>query len=236
MIRTNELGQPIGEPVPGWAATAASAARADDRPVLPPRAARPGAARGRSVRGQCAPTPTGGIWTYLPYGPFARLADYRDWASDGAAARTRCSTPSSTSASGKAVGVASYLRIEPADGSIEVGHIDYSPAPAAHAGGHRGDVPDDAPGVRRARLPPLRVEVRRAQRAVAGRGRSGWASASRACSGRPTMYKGRNRDTAWYSVIDSEWPAREAAFEAGSTRRTSTGDGRQRRPLARPPA
>ena len=40
--------------------------------------------------------------------------------------------------------------------------------------------------------------------------------------------KGRNRDTAWYAMIDSEWPALDARSSAGSTRRISTRDGRQR--------
>jgi RimJ/RimL family protein N-acetyltransferase len=45
------------------------------------------------------------------------------------------------------------------------------------------------------------------------------------------VYKGRSRDTAWYSIIDSEWPARETAFRAWLDPDNFEADGRQRRPL-----
>ena len=45
------------------------------------------------------------------------------------------------------------------------------------------------------------------------------------------IYKGRNRDTTWYSIIDREWPARKAAFEAWLDPLNFTADGRQIRPL-----
>jgi RimJ/RimL family protein N-acetyltransferase len=48
-----------------------------------------------------------------------------------------------------------------------------------------------------------------------------------------TLYKGRNRDTAWYSVIDREWPQRKAAFEAWLDPSNFDGEGRQRTRLAR---
>ena len=47
-----------------------------------------------------------------------------------------------------------------------------------------------------------------------------------------TVYKGRNRDTAWYSVIDAEWPSRVAAFEAWLDPANFDAAGRQRRPLS----
>ena len=45
------------------------------------------------------------------------------------------------------------------------------------------------------------------------------------------VYKGRNRDTAWYSIIDGEWPEREAALLAWLDPRNFDANGRQRRPL-----
>ena len=114
-------------------------------------------------------------------------------------------------------------------GVIEVGHIAYSPRLQRTRGGDRGHVPDDAPRLRRARLPPLRVEVRRAQRALARGGRA-LGFRSRASSARPSLYKGRNRDTAWYSIIDREWPARQGRVR-GLAR---PGQLRRRGPAARP--
>ena len=49
-----------------------------------------------------------------------------------------------------------------------------------------------------------------------------------------TIYKGRNRDTAWYAITDREWPGRKAALEAWLAPANFTADGRQVRPLARP--
>ena len=48
-----------------------------------------------------------------------------------------------------------------------------------------------------------------------------------------TLYKGRNRDTAWYSIIDREWPARKAAFEAWLDPANFDAEGKQRLSLAR---
>jgi Acetyltransferase (GNAT) domain len=45
------------------------------------------------------------------------------------------------------------------------------------------------------------------------------------------IVKGRNRDTAWYSLLDSEWPAVRAAFEAWLAPANFDADGRQRAPL-----
>ncbi|MEL0142594.1 MAG: GNAT family protein, partial [Alphaproteobacteria bacterium] len=67
------------------------------------------------------------IWDYLPYGPFETAADLADWI------HATCTKPDPyffaiiDQASNRAVGVASYLRINPNSGSIEVGHINFSP-------------------------------------------------------------------------------------------------------------
>jgi RimJ/RimL family protein N-acetyltransferase len=47
-----------------------------------------------------------------------------------------------------------------------------------------------------------------------------------------TVYKGRNRDTAWYSVVDSEWPRLRAAFERWLDSGNFDATGRQRARLA----
>src|SRR5690606_7595605 len=70
----------------------------------------------------------GGMWTYMPYGPFADAAAYRAWAKDMAPRTDPFFHAIVARASGKALGVASYLRIEPTVGVIEVGHIAYAPA------------------------------------------------------------------------------------------------------------
>ena len=47
------------------------------------------------------------------------------------------------------------------------------------------------------------------------------------------IIKGRNRDTAWFAMLDSEWPSRKAAFERWLDQSNFDAAGRQLRPLAR---
>jgi RimJ/RimL family protein N-acetyltransferase len=69
----------------------------------------------------------GSNWAYLPYGPFATLEAYEAWLSEAALTPDPNFFAIIKRADNKAVGLASYLRINPQDGSIEVGHINYSP-------------------------------------------------------------------------------------------------------------
>jgi RimJ/RimL family protein N-acetyltransferase len=150
-------------------------------------------------------------WTYLPYGPFESPASYRDWVGEV----TRDGDPLFYTvlrlSDGQAAGVASYLRIAPASGSIEVGHINFSPllqrTPGAteamylmmqwafQAGYRRYEWKCDA----------LNAPSRRAAMRLGLSYEGVFRQA--------TVVKGRNRDTAWYAAIDSEWPALKAAFE-----------------------
>ncbi len=119
--------QPTGSPLPGWTPR---------RP--PPRSAM----RGRFARVEPLDAERhaaelfdangadrdGSMWTYLGYGPFAAFADYRRWVEASAGSEDPLFHAITDLATGLAVGVASYLRIEPAVGVIEVGHIALSPA------------------------------------------------------------------------------------------------------------
>ena len=127
MTPTNGLGQPIGEPVPGWTA----------RP-RPPRAPLEGrfcrvepldpahhAAELVAANRQDA---AGAMWTYMAYGPFADEAAYRRWAAAMATSEDPLFHAIRDRRTGQAAGVAAYLRIEPAVGVIEIGHIALAPA------------------------------------------------------------------------------------------------------------
>ncbi|HEY8496217.1 MAG TPA: CrcB family protein [Limnochordales bacterium] len=124
--RLNELGQPIGLPVPGW------------KPPSPPgrvvhvgRYCRtePLAAEqhGRQLYAAFALDTDGRDWTYLPYGPFPSESAFLDWVKSAESSKDSLFFAIVDQATGRAVGIASYLRITPAAGSIEVGHIHYSP-------------------------------------------------------------------------------------------------------------
>ena len=226
---TNELGQPIGFDVAGWSA----------RP-RPPKSVM----QGRYVRLEPADPATHAadlfaafsadrenrIWTYLPYGPFRAVEEVDAWM------RATCLGDDPVfyviveQATGKAVGVASYLRIEPATGVIEVGHINYAPALQPPRGA------TEAMYLMMARVfdelgyrcyewkcdalnAPSRAAAERLGFSYEGLFRQA------------TMYKGRNRDTAWYSIIDTEWPRIKAAFEAWLDVANFDADGRQKQPL-----
>ena len=83
----------------------------------------------------------GASWTYMPYGPFETLEEYRAWMEATCSDSDPLFHAIVDTETERAVGVASYLRIRPAGGSLEVGHIHYSPALSRTAQGiARADV------------------------------------------------------------------------------------------------
>jgi RimJ/RimL family protein N-acetyltransferase len=204
--RVNELGQPIGISVGDWRP-----------PHLPPREVFSGRYcrleplephHARDLWDANALDREHRNWTYLPHGPYARFDDYRAWLESARSSFDPLFFAVVTTA---AVGVASYLRIAPEAGSIEVGHINFSPA------------------LQRTRAATEAMYLMMKRAFELGYRRYEWKcdalnAASRRAAERlgfkyegtfrqATVYKRRNRDSAWYSVIDSEWPARRAAFE-----------------------
>ena len=155
--------------------------------------------------------PAGLDWTYLPYGPFDDAGTFRSWL-DSIAVGEDPLFYTILDDGAKALGVASYLRIFPDIGSIEVGHIHYSPVlqrsrAATEAMYLMMRRAFDELGYRRYewKCDSLNAPSRRA----ANRLGFGYEGTFR----QATIYKGRNRDTAWYSIIDKDWPAVRSAFE-----------------------
>lgn len=124
--RMNQLGQPIGDPLPDW-----SPPPHPQRVVLegchcrvePLDAARHAA----SLFAANAEDAAGHRWTYLSVGPFTTLDAYHAWLHQHAADDDSLSFAIVDHAHGTASGVASYLRIAPPSGLIEVGHIALAP-------------------------------------------------------------------------------------------------------------
>jgi len=174
--------------------------------------------------------PQGVNWTYLPYGPFASRADYRAWLADRQASRDECFFAIVDPAAGRPVGVAAYLRIFPESGSIEVGHLSYAPALQRTTASSEAmflmmrRVFDDW-GYRRyewkcdALNAPSRAAAIRLGFRYEGTFR------------KLMVVKGRNRDTAWFSIVDDEWPGIRAAFQAWLAPDNFDAAGRQRRRL-----
>lgn len=228
--RRNELDQPIGFDVPGWVAR--------DWPSEEPMAGRLCMLEALDPVHHAGPLhaanrrdTVGRIWTYLPYGPFESLAAYRLWVDKVANGEDPQFHAIVDLASEQAVGVASYLRIDPAVGSIEVGHINFSPAlqrtPAATEAMYlmMRRVFDEL-GYRRYewKCDALNAGSRRAAERLGFRFEGVFRQA--------TLYKGRNRDTAWYSIIDSEWAALDGAYRAWLSPDNFDEEGSQRQRLA----
>ncbi len=149
-------------------------------------------------------------WTYLPYGPFNTLADFRTWIEESCGRSDPLFYAIIDLARKEAVGVASYLRVTPNSGSIEVGHINYSPllqrTPAATEAMYLMMARAFELGYRRyewkcnALNTPSRIAAQRLGFSFEGVFRQA------------AVVKGRNRDTAWYATIDGEWPALKEAL------------------------
>jgi RimJ/RimL family protein N-acetyltransferase len=168
----------------------------------------------------------GRSWTYLAYGPFRTLHAYTEWMTANCLGDDPLFFTIIDKADLKPAGVASYLRIAPANGSIEVGHIHYSPRLQQHRAATEAMFlmmeHAFALGYRRyewkcdALNAPSRAAAQRLGLSFEGIFRQA------------TVYKGRNRDTAWYAAIDTEWPALRAAFEAWLEPGNFDANGRQR--------
>jgi RimJ/RimL family protein N-acetyltransferase len=167
------------------------------------------------------------IWTYMSgYGPFADETIFAAWV----ASRVALEDPYSYAVlnpAGDAVGIATLMEIRPEARSVEVGHIVYSPA---------------------LQRTPLGTEAQyllaRYAFETLGNRRYEWkCNALNAPSRRAALRygftfegilrqhmiaKGRNRDTAYYAMLDSEWPARKAAFERWLSPDNFDAEGRQK--------
>jgi len=150
-------------------------------------------------------------WTYLSYGPFQNLESYRDWIDATCTGDDPLFFAIVEQKAGKAVGVASYLRITPASGSIEVGHINYSPLLSRTPAGTEAMflMMNCAFKLGYRRYEWKCDALNAASRIAAQRLGFSFEGVFR----QATVYKGRNRDTAWYAAIDEEWPALREAFE-----------------------
>ncbi|MDK3073216.1 GNAT family protein [Sedimentitalea sp. JM2-8] len=171
------------------------------------------------------------IWDYMPCGPFGTEAQYRDWVRETVANPAHMFYAIRDRETGEIGGVASYLRIDPAAGSIEVGNIAYGPS------------------LQRTRAATETMTLMMGWAFDAGYRRYEWkcnalnAPSRRAAQRLGFSYegvfrqalvvKGRNRDTAWFAAIDKEWPALRDAFGQWLDPANFDGSGRQITPLGR---
>ena len=170
-------------------------------------------------------------WTYLGYGPFASLADYTAWLSGMEGLSDPQFYTIIDVTTHQPVGLASYLRIDAANGVIEVGHLNYSPLlqqkPAATEAMYLMMRHAFALGYRRYewKCNALNLPSRRAAE------RLGFLFEG--LFRQSMVIKGRNRDTAWYSILDSEWPAVRQVLEQWLGAENFDAAGGQREALSR---
>jgi RimJ/RimL family protein N-acetyltransferase len=205
----NDLGQPVGALLPDW-----------KPPPVPAREIMSGVycrveplnteRHAKSLFEANALDREGKNWTYLSCGPFASFESYREWLTQSASGSDPMFFAIIDRTSDRAVGVASYMRIDPRSGSIEVGHLNFSPLlqrkPAATEAMYLMMKNAFALGYRRYewKANALNAPSRRAAQ------RFGFSFEG--VFRQATVSKGRNRDTAWYAAIDQEWPALESAY------------------------
>jgi RimJ/RimL family protein N-acetyltransferase len=171
------------------------------------------------------------IWKHLAYGPFKDQEEFTTWLRDRAATDDPLFYALVDREIGEARGMASYLRMEPQHGVIEIGHIWFAPAlqrtrQATEAIFVLARHAFDDLGYRRLewKCDSLNGPSRRAA------DRFGFTFEG--IFRQHMITKGRNRDTAWYSMTDGEWPSRRAAFEKWLAPQNFDEHGRQRRSLA----
>ncbi|GAC1326213.1 MAG: GNAT family protein [Collimonas sp.] len=207
----NPYQQPVGAPVPGWSARAKPPRNVIEgrycrlEPLDPQRHA-------ADLYAAYSKAPDDRDWTYLSVGPFADAASYRDYAERAAASLDPLHYAVIERKTGRAVGTLALMRIDPANGVIEVGFVTFSPllkrTPVSteaqfllmkHA--------FDQLGYRRYewKCDSLNAPSRQAAERLGFQFEGIFRQA--------VVYKGRNRDTAWFSIVDREWPALRAAFE-----------------------
>ena len=202
--RLNEFGQPVGFALPAWKA-----------PPFPPHVSKPGrycrleplqaARHARDLYEAQADDVDGTRWTYSFQGPYKDFGAYEKWCQDSEASRDPQFYAIVDGASGRAVGTCTYMRIDPRHGVIEIGNIYFSPRLA------------------RTRAATEAMYLMMANVFELGYRRYEWKCdscnlPSRAAATRfgftyeglfrqAIVNKGRNRDTTWFAIVDSDWNA-----------------------------
>ncbi|WP_410499950.1 GNAT family N-acetyltransferase [Chitinibacter sp. S2-10] len=224
----NEFGQPLGDIVENWQGA-----------IFPQRQVLQGwdcrvepldVARHGDALWQAFGADSGAMWTYLVSGPFADQAGFEVWLGSVAQQSDPQFYAIVDANSGLALGLAAYLRIDPVAGSIEIGWLHFSPA------------------LQKTRLATAAMVLMMSYAFSLGYRRYEWKcnalnAPSRNAAQRlgfqyegtfrqATVNKRRNRDTAWYSIIDQEWPRLQTAYEQWLAQDNFDSADRQKRRLA----
>jgi RimJ/RimL family protein N-acetyltransferase len=228
--RVNEFMQPVGAPVPDW-----PGAQMPARVTLEGRYARlePVEAERHAhdlyEAYRCAPD--GRDWTYMAYGPFETFDAYRAHLVRAASLDDPLHFAVVDRESGAALGTLALMRIDCANGVIEVGHVAYSPRL------QRTRVATEAIYLLMRyvfdELHNRRFEWKcDALNAPSRRAALRFGFTFEGVFRQAVVYKGRSRDTAWFSIVDGEWPAIRQGYEHWLRAENFATDGSQSERLA----
>jgi RimJ/RimL family protein N-acetyltransferase len=155
--------------------------------------------------------PDGKLWTYMATGPFESKASFGTWLAKVSQTEDPLFHAIIDKLTGKAIGMAAYMRINPTAGSIEIGSISFSPALQKTA------LATEA----------MFLFMQRAFEELNYRRYEWKCDSLNAASIKAALrlgfsyegefrqalvYKGRNRNTRWFSILDSEWPYVKQGF------------------------
>lgn len=226
----NEPQPPVGPSLPGWTAR--------PRPPRTPLAGRYCRIEAVDVERHAADlfeayaiAPDGKDWTYMGGGPFPDLASYRDYLAKASAGDDPLHYAIIDLATGKPVGTFALMRIDTANGVIEVGNVAYSrllkrTPVATEAMFLLMERVFDELGYRRYEWKCDHLNA--PSRAAALRYGFQYEGIFR----QAVVYKGRSRDTAWYAIIDGDWPALRTAYQQWLNAENFDSNGQQRQTLA----
>lgn len=223
---TNAFGQPLGPPVPDWT----------PRP-LPPRTPLQGrfcrleildiARHAADLHAAYSLDADGSQWSYLPFGPFATLEDYQRFLAERTATGDPLYHIVIDRETGKAVGTIAYMRMDPANGVLEIANVRYSSLlqrrPAATEAVYLL--------LRRAfeELGYRRVDWKcNSHNAASRRAAERYGFTYEGTFRNHMVHRGHSRDSDWLSIIDSEWPALRQAYDGWLAADNFDAAGRQR--------
>jgi RimJ/RimL family protein N-acetyltransferase len=220
----NPSDQPIGEPVD------TRPARRPERIILSGRAVTLVPLSADAHADALFEAANGGakdrVWTYLFDGPYTDRAVFRANIEAKAKSEDPLFFAILDKASGEAVGYQTFLRIEPQHRVIEIGNILYTPAMQRTIGATEAQYlfaayVFDTLGYRRYEWKCNNLNAPSKRAAL----RLGFTFEG--VFRQHVIVKGRNRDTAWFSILDSEWPGLKSAFERWLDPANFDADGRQ---------
>jgi len=171
------------------------------------------------------------VFRYLPYGPFAGVDDFKPWLEQCASSNDPLFVAILEGETAVPKGMASFMRMAPEHGVIEIGHIWFAPSiqrtrQATEAIYLMTRYAFDDLGYRR-------LEWKcDAQNEPSRRAAERFGFKFEGVFRQHLVVKDRNRDTAWFSILDGEWPVIQTAFEAWLAPDNFDAGGRQRQSLA----